>query len=83
MIEGKASAYVFASNGCKKWDTCGPEAVLEADGGCLTDMLGRHYTYGKNIEFPNKSGVLGTSKHQSHEAILKNIPDDVKKAMQS
>lgn len=23
LLEGKAHAYVFASSGCKKWDTCG------------------------------------------------------------
>lgn len=23
LLEGQADAYVFASNGCKKWDTCG------------------------------------------------------------
>lgn len=33
LIEGKASAYVFASPGCKKWDTCAPEAILHAVGG--------------------------------------------------
>ncbi|KFP02615.1 3'(2'),5'-bisphosphate nucleotidase 1, partial [Calypte anna] len=35
LIEGKASAYVFASPGCKKWDTCAPEAILHAVGGKL------------------------------------------------
>lgn len=33
LVEGKASAYVFASPGCKKWDTCAPEAILHAVGG--------------------------------------------------
>ena len=33
LIEGKASAYVFASPGCKKWDTCAPEVILHAVGG--------------------------------------------------
>ena len=28
VIEGIADAYVFPSRGTKKWDTCGPEAVL-------------------------------------------------------
>lgn len=23
LLEGQADAYIFASNGCKKWDTCG------------------------------------------------------------
>ncbi|VDP07922.1 unnamed protein product [Soboliphyme baturini] len=32
LLEGKASAYVFASKGCNKWDTCAPEAVLRAAG---------------------------------------------------
>jgi len=25
LMEGQATAYVFASPGCKKWDTCAPE----------------------------------------------------------
>ncbi len=33
LVEGKASAYVFASPGCKKWDTCATEAILHAVGG--------------------------------------------------
>ncbi|XP_058058849.1 3'(2'),5'-bisphosphate nucleotidase 1 [Anopheles bellator] len=81
LLEGKAHAYVFASNGCKKWDTCAPEAVLEANGGTLTDMLGRHYQYGENVSFANSSGVLGTVAGVSHEDILSRIPDTVKQAM--
>uniref|UniRef100_A0A182IXC6 3'(2'),5'-bisphosphate nucleotidase 1 n=1 Tax=Anopheles atroparvus TaxID=41427 RepID=A0A182IXC6_ANOAO len=81
LLEGKAHAYVFASAGCKKWDTCAPEAVLEASGGKLTDMLGRHYRYGKDVSFPNGSGVLGTAFGVSHEEILSKIPDNVTKAM--
>lgn len=30
-LEG-AAAYVFASPGCKKWDTAAPEAVIVAAG---------------------------------------------------
>lgn len=41
LLDGKVHAYVFASPGCKKWDTCGPEALLKAKGGTLTDMHGR------------------------------------------
>lgn len=33
-LEG-AAAYVFASPGCKKWDTAAPEAVLVASGELL------------------------------------------------
>ncbi|XP_049548507.1 3'(2'),5'-bisphosphate nucleotidase 1 [Anopheles darlingi] len=81
LLEGKAHAYVFASAGCKKWDTCAPEAILEANGGTLTDMLGRHYHYGKDACFPNSSGVLGTVAGISHETILSKIPETVKAAM--
>lgn len=40
LIEGEAHAYIFASPGCKKWDTCGPEAILHSLGGKLTDVHG-------------------------------------------
>ena len=39
LVEGKASAYVFASIGCKKWDTCAPEAILHAVGGKFSHFL--------------------------------------------
>lgn len=81
LLEGKAHAYVFASAGCKKWDTCAPEAVLEAHGGFLTDMLGRHYTYDENVLFPNKSGVLATAKGVDHNDVVEKIPKSVKDAM--
>lgn len=39
LVEGKASAYVFASPGCKKWDTCATEAILHAVGGDTSFLL--------------------------------------------
>ena len=38
LIEGKAHAYVFPSPGCKKWDTCAPEAILHALGGKVSKI---------------------------------------------
>ena len=32
LMEGHAHCYVFCSPGCKKWDTCAPEAILHAIG---------------------------------------------------
>lgn len=81
MLEGKAHAYVFASPGCKKWDTCAPEAVLEAHGGVLTDILGKHYSYGGNAPHPNKLGVVATAKTVNHEKLIDSIPDHVKQTM--
>lgn len=77
VIEGKAHAYVFASSGCKKWDTCAPEAVLHAAGGKLTDMFGNDLQYFKNVDMVNRSGVLATCDQVSHERCLKLIPKDV------
>lgn len=82
LIEGKAHAYVFASKGCKKWDTCAPEAILSAIGGKLTDMHGNEYAYHKDVEFPNKGGVFATSKGVDHQGLLLKIPDDVRIALQ-
>lgn len=55
-----------------------PEAVLEADGGTLTDILGNHYQYGADVAFPNKLGVIATAKDIDHKSIIDRIPDDVK-----
>lgn len=74
---------MFASPGCKKWDTCAPEAVLEAHGGVLTDVLGNHYSYGSNVLHPNKLGVIATAKSVSHQNVINLIPDDLKDAMSS
>lgn len=76
MIEGKVHAYVFASKGCKKWDTCAPEAVLHAVGGRLTDLLGKPIPYGAHVKYPNSSGVLATVAN--HDWYVSQIPDDIR-----
>ena len=76
LIEGKAHAYVFASKGCKKWDTCAPESVLEAVGGRLTDMHGIKMSYGADVQRKNTGGVLATVCN--HDMVVGKIPDDVK-----
>lgn len=81
LLEGKAHAYVFASTGCKKWDTCAPEAILEAQGGVLTDIFGNHYTYDLQAEYLNKRGVLATSTRAFHADILQKLPTVVLEAM--
>ncbi|CAB1339924.1 unnamed protein product, partial [Coregonus sp. 'balchen'] len=63
LVEGKASAYVFASLGTKKWDTCAPEAILHAVGGKLTDMHGSALRYDANVKHMNSAGVLATLRN--------------------
>ncbi|XP_017484896.1 PREDICTED: 3'(2'),5'-bisphosphate nucleotidase 1-like [Rhagoletis zephyria] len=83
LLEGKAHAYVFASPGCKRWDTCAPEAVLEAWGGTLTDLAGIHYSYAANVEFKNRMGVLATIPEISHSDIAGKVPKEVLEALRS
>ncbi|PIK38922.1 biphosphate nucleotidase [Apostichopus japonicus] len=53
LLEGRASAYIFASPGCKKWDTCAPQALLNSMGGKLTDVHGNLYEYHKEVKHRN------------------------------
>lgn len=78
LLEGVASIYVFASNGCKKWDTCAPEAILTAAGGKLTDVLGNFYKYGASESRPNKTGVLAAVNNDLHNYALNRIPQELK-----
>ena len=81
LLEGKAQAYVFASPGCKKWDTAAPEAVLHAAGGVLTDIHGHHLKYDADVQRRNSAGVLATPPGGSHQWYLGQIPESVKDAL--
>ncbi|XP_041661359.1 3'(2'),5'-bisphosphate nucleotidase 1 isoform X2 [Cheilinus undulatus] len=81
LVEGKASAYVFASPGCKKWDTCAPEAILHAVGGKLTDMHGNAYRYDADVKHMNSAGVLATLRN--HEYYVSRVPQSVLQALKS
>merc|ERR1711978_448587 len=78
LMEGKAHAYVFPSPGCKKWDTCAPEAILHALGGKLTDFRGEPYPYDKDVTWPDEHGVLATAIESDHAKYLKVFPEDIK-----
>ncbi|CAB0044154.1 unnamed protein product [Trichogramma brassicae] len=81
LLEGKAHAYVFASRGCKRWDTCAPEAILHAAGGILTDMHGQKYPYNSKTPHPNLGGVLATAPGQNHSWYVSRIPNDIKQRL--
>lgn len=82
LMEGQAHAYVFASGGSKRWDTCAPEAILLAMGGELTDMHGDHYSYSPDTKRANSRGVLGTAKGVDHKWYLNRVPQAVRDALQ-
>ncbi|XP_067337713.1 3'(2'),5'-bisphosphate nucleotidase 1 isoform X1 [Channa argus] len=81
LVEGKATAYVFASPGCKKWDTCAPEAILHAVGGKLTNIFGNPYHYDAKVKHMNSAGVLATLCN--HEYYVSRVPPSVMQALKS
>ncbi|XP_066983017.1 3'(2'),5'-bisphosphate nucleotidase 1 isoform X3 [Macrobrachium rosenbergii] len=78
LLEGKAHLYVFASPGCKKWDTCAPQAVLEAAGGVLTDIKGIPIPYHSTAPHRNSTGVLASAAGIPHKEFVNKIPQHVK-----
>jgi len=83
LMEGEATAYVFPSPGCKKWDTCAPEAILHAMGGKLTDMSGKQYEYHATVEHMNGEGVLATAISSDHAWYVDTIPQEIKAGVRS
>ncbi|XP_061126206.1 3'(2'),5'-bisphosphate nucleotidase 1 [Syngnathus typhle] len=81
LIEGKASAYVFASPGTKKWDTCAPEVLLHCVGGKLTDVHNNPYRYDADVKRVNSGGVLATLRN--HEDYVSRVPQSVLQALKS
>lgn len=59
----------------------GPEAILEASGGTLTDVLGNHYQYGADVAHLNKTGVIATIKEIDHASIIDKIPAELKEKL--
>ncbi|CAG0923614.1 unnamed protein product [Notodromas monacha] len=78
LLEGKANYYVYPSSGCKKWDTCGPEVLLNEAGGLLTDVFGSRYDYSPDVEHLNRLGVIASVCPDAQKRILCKIPEDVK-----
>ena len=76
LIENNAHAYIFASPGTKKWDTCAPQAVLEALGGTLVDVHGNTLQYDKNVKHPNSAGTISAVKNI--DFYLGKIPQSIK-----
>jgi 3'(2'), 5'-bisphosphate nucleotidase len=59
LCEAQAHVYV-QGRGTSLWDTCGPEAILRAAGGTMTDRLGNPIRYDV-AEVRNLSGVIATN----------------------
>lgn len=77
LLEGVAHAYIYASTGCKRWDTCAPEALINAIGGRVSGVDGRVYSYASNVHPVDGRGVIATPTAAWHSAYLARIPQSV------
>ena len=60
ISQGEADIYLTATNKIKVWDTCAPQAILNAAGGALTDLLGAPLRYDNLAAHPH--GILAASR---------------------
>jgi len=68
VASGRADFYLHPSQAGKRWDTCAPEAIVNAAGGVCTDGEGRAIDY-SGPELANTKGFLA-SNGKLHQAVL-------------
>lgn len=73
VAEDVRDLYVYTGGRTKVWDTCGPEAILVAAGGKLTDMDGKPLSYDQD-ELYNRRGLVA-SNGPLHAFVLSAIAD--------
>ena len=60
VSEAARDLYVYMGNRTKIWDTCGPEAILFAAGGRMTDVDGNELAYDKS-DLHNRRGIVASN----------------------
>jgi 3'(2'), 5'-bisphosphate nucleotidase len=71
VAQGERDLYLYPGEQTKLWDTCGPEAILIAAGGRMSDMDGRPLDYGK-ADLNNRSGVVA-SNGPLHDHVIRAL----------
>lgn len=61
LAMGEADLYLHPSDRSSRWDSCAPQAVIEAAGGVLLDFAGQPYEY-SGRELVNGRGLLACAK---------------------
>jgi 3'(2'), 5'-bisphosphate nucleotidase len=75
VATGRADFYYHPSGYAKEWDSCAPQAILEAAGGVMTDIYGKPLGYLKDNVF-QKDGFLAASP-RVHKYILENAKPEL------
>ncbi|MCS6843161.1 MAG: 3'(2'),5'-bisphosphate nucleotidase CysQ [Caldilineales bacterium] len=68
LATGQCDLYIHPAPGLKEWDTCAPEAILQAAGGMVTDGWGRPLQYNK-LDVRQRQGLLA-SNGVAHDQIV-------------
>jgi|RhiMetdeSRZDD1v2_1073273.scaffolds.fasta_scaffold96132_2 3'(2'), 5'-bisphosphate nucleotidase len=68
LAEGRAHLYLHLGAKTNQWDTCAPQAILEAAGGIMTDRSGNSLQY-NTPEIRNLHGVVA-SNGVIHERVI-------------
>jgi 3'(2'), 5'-bisphosphate nucleotidase len=71
LAEGMAHIYIHPAQRTSIWDTCGPEAILRAAGGTVTDIHGEPLRY-LDPTVRNPHGIVA-SNGKIHELIIETI----------
>jgi len=71
IADRSCDIYIHPSPRTKLWDTCAPQAILEAAGGRLTDMFGYDIRYDA-ADLQNHNGILATNG-TSHGYVLDHL----------
>ncbi len=76
VASGEVELYLHPSAGTKRWDACGPDAILKGAGGRLTDFYGRPIDYDSS-EVQNRAGLLASNgtRHDEIVALLRPIAE--------
>jgi 3'(2'), 5'-bisphosphate nucleotidase len=71
LAEARAHLYLHLGSKTNQWDTCAPQAILEAAGGVMTDRNGNDLLYNTK-EVRNLTGIVG-SNGVIHEQVIEEI----------
>ncbi|MDP1822037.1 MAG: 3'(2'),5'-bisphosphate nucleotidase CysQ [Archangium sp.] len=61
LAMGEADLYLHPSDRSSRWDSCAPQAVIEAAGGMLVDFAGKKYGY-EGREIVNSRGLVACAR---------------------
>ena len=75
IAHGEADLYVTATNHIKVWDTCAPQAILQAAGGQFTGLLGAPLSYTGKASHPVGVCAASNDAHAHFQPLIQKLWD--------